>query len=200
VDDFSLRWLEVSAKTGLGLTFVKGAIQEAVRDRFDRRSPSPIGAGRIKVRNRLRQMLEADQKLEPSKRQHRLLERAEFDRLCDEIGWVSDKEALLDYLHQNGVIRRHIPVFFAIYEIEYPLAENGINIACDKGRYVFDTFDEVAAAGGVGMLQEHLSTLISPTSWAGNSNVVVVSRGPASFAMATTGPDLVIKVYTPSAR
>ena len=55
-----------------------------MRDRFDRRPPHPIGAGRVKVRDRLRQMLEEDQKREPDKRQHRLLERAEFDRLCDE--------------------------------------------------------------------------------------------------------------------
>jgi internalin A len=42
--DFFLRWLEVSAQTGLGLNFVKGALEEAVRDRFDRRPPPPIGA------------------------------------------------------------------------------------------------------------------------------------------------------------
>jgi internalin A len=56
-DDFLLRWLEVSAKTGVGLNFVKGALEEAVRDRFDRRPPPPIGAGRIAVRDRLRAML-----------------------------------------------------------------------------------------------------------------------------------------------
>ena len=49
-------------------------------------------------------MLEEDQKREPAKRQHRLLERAEFDRLCDEVGGVSDKDALLDFLHHNGVM------------------------------------------------------------------------------------------------
>ena len=50
------------------------------------------------------QMLEEDQKREPAQRQHRLLERAEFDRLCDEVGGVSDKGALLDFLHHNGVV------------------------------------------------------------------------------------------------
>jgi internalin A len=34
----------------------------------------------------------------------RLLERAEFESLCDEVGGVSDKNALLDFLHHNGVI------------------------------------------------------------------------------------------------
>ena len=56
------------------------------------------------MRDQLRQMLEEDQKLEPADRQHRLLERAEFDQICDEIGGVSDKWALLDFLHHNGVL------------------------------------------------------------------------------------------------
>jgi internalin A len=49
-------------------------------------------------------MLEEDQKRESAKRQHRLLEREEFDRLCVETGGVSDSNALLDFLHHNGVL------------------------------------------------------------------------------------------------
>src|SRR6202030_1032137 len=50
VDDFFfLRWLEVSAKTGLGLNLVKAALEESVRDRFERRPPPPIGLGRVVV-------------------------------------------------------------------------------------------------------------------------------------------------------
>jgi internalin A len=107
----------VSAKTGLGLNLVKAALEESVRDRFERRPPPPIGVGRVAVRNRLRQMLEEDQMREPVQRQHRLLVRAQFDRLrpmkrsvrfqtrlCDDMCWISDKEALLDFLHHNGVI------------------------------------------------------------------------------------------------
>ena len=56
------------------------------------------------MRDRLRQMLEEDQKREPDKRQHRLLERAEFDRLCEETGGVSNSDALLDFLYYNGVV------------------------------------------------------------------------------------------------
>src|SRR4029077_4759267 len=40
----------------------------------------------------------------PAQRQYRLLERAEFDSICDEVGGVSDKRALLDFLHHNGVV------------------------------------------------------------------------------------------------
>jgi internalin A len=105
VDDFPFhRYTEVSARTGLNLGILKESIKEAVRDRLDRHPPPPIGVGRLKVRDRLRQMLEEDQKREPAKRQRRLLERSEFDRLCDEAGGVSDKVALLDFLHHNGVV------------------------------------------------------------------------------------------------
>jgi internalin A len=34
----------------------------------------------------------------------RLLERSVFDRICDDEGGISDKEALLDFLHHSGVI------------------------------------------------------------------------------------------------
>ena len=105
VEDFPFyRFTEVSARTGLNLGILKESIKEAVRDRFDRRTPPPIGTGRVKVRDRLRQMLEEDQKRVPAQRQHRLLEREEFDSICDEVGGVSDKEALLDFLHHNGTV------------------------------------------------------------------------------------------------
>jgi hypothetical protein len=45
----------------------------SVRDCFERRLPPPIGAGRLKVRDRLRQMLKEDQERESAQRQHRLL-------------------------------------------------------------------------------------------------------------------------------
>jgi internalin A len=58
----------------------------------------------LKVRDQLRLMLEEYQKLEPAEPLHRLLERTEFDQSCDEIGEVSDKWDLLDFLHHNGVV------------------------------------------------------------------------------------------------
>jgi internalin A len=105
VDDFPFhRYTEVSARTDLNLGILKESIKEAVRDHFDRLPPPPIGVGRLKVRDRLRQMLKEDQEHEPAQRQHRLLERAAFDRICDDAGGVSDKDALLDFLHHNGVV------------------------------------------------------------------------------------------------
>jgi internalin A len=105
VDDFkALQQVQVSAKTGLGLDSVRAALKEAVRDCVYRRPPPPIGIGRVRVRDRLRKMLAEDQSLPAAQRQHRLLERTEFDHLCEEEGGISDKDALLDFLHHNGVI------------------------------------------------------------------------------------------------
>jgi internalin A len=105
VDDFTaLQRVQVSAKTGLGLDLMTAALKEAMRDCLYRRPPPPIGACRVRVRDRLRGWLAEDQMRPAAHRQHRLLERAEFDHLCDEEGGISDKDALLDFLHHNGVV------------------------------------------------------------------------------------------------
>jgi internalin A len=101
---FSVWTVAVSAKTGLGLDLLKANLKEAIRDRFYRRPPQPIGASRVAIRDRLRQMLRDDQTLPPPQRLHRLLEREDFDRLCAETGGVSDSGALLDFLHRTGVV------------------------------------------------------------------------------------------------
>jgi internalin A len=93
-----------SARTGLGLDLLNGAMNEAVRDCLHRRPPPPIGAGRVAVRDQLRQMLREDQALPPTQRQHCLLTRKEFDNLCTNVGGVSDNDALLDFLLLNGVV------------------------------------------------------------------------------------------------
>jgi internalin A len=104
-NDFpSLRHFKVSALTKRGPSTLGEALKEAAHDCFERRPPPPIGMGRVAVRRRLREMLAQDQALPLRQRLHRVLERADFDRLCDEEGGVSDKEALLDFLHHSGVI------------------------------------------------------------------------------------------------
>jgi hypothetical protein len=62
----------------------------------------PIGVGRVAVRDRMRPMLAEDQERESAQRQHRLRERAEFDRICDEIGGVSDKNAMEQHFKDLG--------------------------------------------------------------------------------------------------
>ena len=74
LDDFPFhRSLEASALTGYNLEFLEDTIKVAVRECFNRRPPPPIGAGRLKVRDRLQQMLEEDQERDSAKLQHRYL-------------------------------------------------------------------------------------------------------------------------------
>jgi internalin A len=96
--------VEVSAKSDYGLERLKATLKDAAWACLHKRRPPPIGVGRLKVRDRLRQMLKENQERESAQRQQRLLERTKFDRLCDDIGGISDKEALLDFLHHNGVV------------------------------------------------------------------------------------------------
>ena len=102
--DFSfVQQVRVSAKTDLGLDSVRVALKEGVRDLLFRRPLPPIGAGRVRVRQRLREMLERDRERPTTERQ-RWLERAEFDRICEEERGISSTEALLDFLHHGGVV------------------------------------------------------------------------------------------------
>jgi internalin A len=104
-EEFKASWtVEMSAKTGFGLERFKGTLKDAAWTCLHHRPPPPIGKSRVTVRDRLREILTKDQQLPPAQRRHRLLEREEFDRLCAEVGQVSDKEALLKFLHNNGVL------------------------------------------------------------------------------------------------
>jgi internalin A len=49
-------------------------------------------------------MLSKDQELPSLEREHRLLVRQAFDQLCANVGGISDTEALLGFLHHNGVL------------------------------------------------------------------------------------------------
>ena len=90
----SIQPTQVSAKNGLGLGALQGMLQDAVRVALQRRPGVKTGAGRIRLRQRIREM----------RSQHRLLARADFDALCDQVGGISSKDAALDYLHHCGVV------------------------------------------------------------------------------------------------
>jgi internalin A len=96
--------VEVSAKTDYGLERLKATLQDAAWACIHKRPPPPIGKGRLQVRDRLRKMLVSDQKLPSAKRKHRLIKRQTFDQLCSKIGGIDDTDALLGFLHHNGVI------------------------------------------------------------------------------------------------
>jgi hypothetical protein len=75
-NDFpSVLHFKASALTKRGLSTLGEALKESARDCLYRRPPPPIGAGRVRVRDRLRGLLAEDQMRPATKRQHRLLER-----------------------------------------------------------------------------------------------------------------------------
>ena len=103
-DFISLRKLEVSARTGLNLDRLHATIEAAVRNCLHERPLPPIGASRVAVRDRLRQMLREDHERPAAQRKHCFLTREEFNNLCIDVGGISDPDALLHFLHLNGVI------------------------------------------------------------------------------------------------
>ena len=99
-----LRTLSMSAKTDVGLTVLRGELEDAMRDVLNRKPPIPIGAGRVEVRNQLREMLKEDQQRPRDERQHQTLSLPKFRELCEANGKISSPEALLKYLHRTGVL------------------------------------------------------------------------------------------------
>ncbi len=99
-----LKTLEFSAKTDLGLDVLTAHIKESVRNLLALRPLHQIGAGRVEVRNKLRDMLVKDQARPPAKRKHRTLSQDEYRRLCAKTKKVTNPDALLDFLHRSGVI------------------------------------------------------------------------------------------------
>jgi internalin A len=125
---------QASALTGLGLDLLKAGLKEAVRDCISRRPPMPIGQGRARVRVRLRQLRNEDQQLHTAGPRHRFLQRAEFDRLCEEEGGISDTEAFLQFLHTSGVVYYRAGIFGGRIVIDQNWALEGIYAVFDRKR------------------------------------------------------------------
>jgi internalin A len=63
-----------------------------------------IGAGRLKVKQRLEGLLAADAAVLPEQRQYRTLTQKHFRQLCEEAGGVAAPQHLLSYLHNAGIV------------------------------------------------------------------------------------------------
>jgi internalin A len=90
----SIQVAQVSAKTDLGLEALLGMLKDSAREALRLRPAVRTGTGRIRLRQRIREM----------RSQHKLLDRASFDALCDEVGGISNRDAALDYLYRIGVV------------------------------------------------------------------------------------------------
>ncbi|MBV8852032.1 MAG: TIR domain-containing protein, partial [Sinobacteraceae bacterium] len=100
------RQLHVSAKENRRREPFMAELREAVawlRDP-ERLGMAQVGAGWLHVQQRLEALRDADMGLPRDRRRHRLLERAEFERICAEAGGVSSPGHLLAYLDANGTV------------------------------------------------------------------------------------------------
>jgi len=99
VGDFDLlQTVRASAKTKNGPDAMRAALDDAVREGLLVTPGQRIGTRRVRVRNRLRELLKENDDC------YRLLDRADFDRICNEEKGVSSTEALLEFLHNTGAI------------------------------------------------------------------------------------------------
>lgn len=98
--------LQVSAKADRYKAALRDTLAEAVKYLRDpqRMGTVKIGAGRLRVRDRLEAMRAADRALPPDQRRHRLLTMAAFEQICSEEGGVSAPEHLLTWLDADGAV------------------------------------------------------------------------------------------------
>ena len=86
----------------------RAALDDALREAVERvrglEGAITIGAGRLKVKQRLEQLRDADAAAPPEQRQYRTLRQEHFLQLCEEAGGTSAPEHLLAYLHNAGIV------------------------------------------------------------------------------------------------
>jgi len=86
----------------------RAALDEALHEAVDRlrrqEGEITIGAGRLKVKQRLEQLRDADTMVSPEQREYRTLTQEHFRQLCNEAGDISAPGHLLSYLHNAGIV------------------------------------------------------------------------------------------------
>ena len=92
--------LHHSARTGKG----HAALEEALADLYAQIDQPLIGPGRAKVKARIEAMIADDAERPAAEKRHRTLPLAEFDRMCDEAGLISDPALFLRFLSDAGVV------------------------------------------------------------------------------------------------
>ncbi|MFM7235292.1 MAG: COR domain-containing protein [Cyanobium sp.] len=106
-----VRPLTFSARTRRNAASLQEALADANAYLRDRDGISTIGKGRHQVWQQLEAWRQEDQQLPAQERQHRTLSRQLFTSLCEQTGGVSSPEALLQFLHNKGVVF-HSPELF----------------------------------------------------------------------------------------
>jgi internalin A len=96
--------LQYSAFNNRRRATLNEALREAVARVRELVGEMTIGAGRLKVKQRLEQLRDADAAEPPEQRQYRTITQEHFRQLCDEAGGITAPEHLLSYLHNCGIV------------------------------------------------------------------------------------------------
>jgi internalin A len=97
--------LQYSSLNNRGRAALDEALREALSWLWEQQGTALIGVGRLRVKQRLEALRDADAAVPPEQRQYRTLSQEHFRQLCAEgSGDVSSPEYLLDYLHNAGVV------------------------------------------------------------------------------------------------
>lgn len=105
LSEFSfVRWHEFSARTRLGEEELLASVRRALQSLTAQTDYGRIGKGRAEVRRRLRELQVEDASRSTSDKRSRRMRQTEFDRLCRDVGGISDSAAFLSFLHETGVV------------------------------------------------------------------------------------------------
>ena len=139
--------LHVSAKTPRGFASLKETLSDAASWlRAPERLGLPrIGAGPLRVQRRLEALRDADQRLPPGERRHRLLTMAEFEAICAEEGGVSAPKHLLTYLDADGTILYRPGLFMNRIVLDQNWALEAVYSVFEHAN---DAFTEIGMANG----------------------------------------------------
>jgi internalin A len=130
-----------------GLGALKDHLQDAVaylHDPAQGGGVGQVGAGWWRLQQTIEALRTDDAALPPLERRHRLLARADFDRLCADDGGVSSSDALLHYLDANGVVIYRPALFQGQIIVDQQWAMDALYSVFDRQK----SFKILQAAGG----------------------------------------------------
>ena len=122
-----------SARTPRGVASLKEALADAYTYLRNRDGISSIGRGRHLVWQQLEAWRQADQQLPATQRLHRTLSQTDFASLCEQTGGVSSPEALLRFLHNNGVVFHSPDLFHDRIILDQSWALDAVYAVFDRG-------------------------------------------------------------------
>ena len=143
-----------SAKSDLGRETLESMLRDAVRFVRQRSGALTIGRGLAELRRRLYAWRDADQRLAPDERRHRMLTTSQFNAVCDEIDGISTWQHALDYCHKTGVVFYQGDLFSGDIILDQDWALDAVYAVFDRKRALPPLRDEGR------FTREHLAALV----------------------------------------